>query len=85
LTDFLCSLLESGPKFARGSYNGGVGQRLIGDIKKGDTGAAAGEFNANYVTKNVNGTPTKVFVKGLYNRNTAEENMFVNNDYGGKP
>jgi GH24 family phage-related lysozyme (muramidase) len=67
------------------SYNGGVGPRMIGDIQKGDNDAAAGEFNANYVTKNVNGVPTKVYLEGLHKRNSAEQNMFVNGDYGGKP
>jgi GH24 family phage-related lysozyme (muramidase) len=67
------------------SYNGGVGPRMIGDIQKGDDGAAASEFNANYVTKNVNGVPTKVLVPGLYKRNAAEKNMFMSGDYSGKP
>jgi GH24 family phage-related lysozyme (muramidase) len=67
------------------SYNGGVGPRMIGDIQKGDNDAAAGEFNAYYITKNVNGVPTKVAVQGLKNRNDAEKNLFVNGDYSGRP
>ena len=67
------------------SYNGGVGPRMIGDIQKGDNGAAASEFNAYYITKNVNGVPTKVVVPSLRDRNNAERNMFVNGDYSGRP
>jgi GH24 family phage-related lysozyme (muramidase) len=62
------------------SYNGGVGPIMIGDIQKGDNDAAAGEFNAYYITKNVNGVPTKVVVQGLRDRNSAEKNMFVSGD-----
>jgi GH24 family phage-related lysozyme (muramidase) len=67
------------------SYNGGVGPRMIDDIQKGDNDAAAGEFNAYYITKNENGAPTKVVVQGLRDRNNAEKNVFVNGDYGGRP
>ncbi|HEY5085178.1 MAG TPA: lysozyme [Rhizomicrobium sp.] len=67
------------------SFNGGIGPRMIGDIQKGDNAAAGNEFNADYVTRNVNGVPTKVFNQGLYKRNVAEKNMFVNGDYSGMP